>query len=289
VRARAPAKINWTLEVLRRRDDGYHEVRTVMQTIDLCDEIVLESSEALSLEVEGTHEPSADDHIVAAVRLMETATGRAIPVKARVHKRIPVGAGLGGGSSDGAAVLRALNQLLELGLSRERLAEIGSAIGSDVPFFAHGGTALGLGRGERVDPLPDVPERWLALLAPPIFIPQKTRRMYRTLSAEDFGDGSGTRALVERLLRHEAPADTDMFNAFERPAFEALEALRRYRDLLLKAGAARVHLAGSGPALFAAFASEGEARSVAQRLTDAPGAVFVARTLGAAEATALHP
>ena len=164
----APAKINWTLEVLGLRDDGYHEVRTVMQTIDICDEVVLERSAALTLSVEGDHAATDEDHTLLAARLLGKELGRELPASIHIRKRIPVSAGLGGGSSDAAAVLRGLDALYDLDAGMERLGSVAAGIGSDVGFFLHGGTALGEGRGERILPLPDAPEAWLVVLTPPI-------------------------------------------------------------------------------------------------------------------------
>ena len=290
MRLYAPAKINWTLEVLGRREDGYHEVRTVMQTLDLCDTVDTVLSREFKLEVEGPHEPSEDDLVLRAAAFLGEGGGRGARI--RVGKRIPVAAGLGGGSSDAAAALRGLNELWELGRSEARLAEIGARLGSDVAFFLHGGTALAEGRGERVTPLPDPPPTWLVLLAPPFTLPEKTTRMYAALTPADFSDGSRTDALVGRIREGRAVDGGGLRNVFERAAYEAFEGLHAYRDALLAAGARRVHLAGSGPALFALGPGEEEARAVHERLRPpggqaprrAPVWALVARTLTAAEA-----
>ena len=280
----APAKVNWTLEVLGRRDDGYHEVRTVMQTIDLCDELELGPAGALALSVEGSHLPAEDDLALRAARLLAEAAGRRPEVAISLRKRIPSAAGLGGGSSDAAAVLRGLDRLWGLGLGPERLAELGARLGSDVPFFVHGGTALAEGRGERITPLPEAPEVWMVLVAPPFKLPDKTRRMYGALTPADFRDGARTSALANRL-RQGGPIDDEwLHNAFERAAYQTFEGLAAYRDALLAAGARRAHLAGSGPALFALAADEAEARAIAKRLQPSDATAFVARTLTAGEA-----
>ncbi len=284
----APAKINWTLEVLRHRGDGYHEVRSVMQTIDLHDDIGTEPATSLTLHIEGPHTASDDDHTLAAARLLGDAVGRAPAAAIAVRKRIPVGAGMGGGSSDAAAVLRALDRMWGLAIETERLARMAVAIGSDAPFFVYGGTALAEGRGEHVTPLPDVPPRWLLLVVPPLVMPNKTRRMYHALIPRDFSDGSRTRALADHIRRGKAPDDDDLYNAFEVAALRTFAGLASYRESLLQAGARRVHLAGSGPAMFAVFESEASAREVAGRLEAADANVLVASTLTAGEATAVE-
>ncbi|MDO8615755.1 MAG: 4-(cytidine 5'-diphospho)-2-C-methyl-D-erythritol kinase [Dehalococcoidia bacterium] len=287
MRAIAPAKINWTLEVLGPRADGYHEVRTVMQTLDLGDELEFRAADAISLTVSGPLTAAEDDLALRAARLLrdEAAPGRGAAV--HLSKRVPVGCGLGGGSADAAAVLRALSRLWETGWDEERLLPLAARLGSDVAFFLYGGTALAAGRGERITPLPDAPEAWLVLLAPALGIPGKTRLMYESLQPSDFTDGSRSEALVERL-RHGRPLEPSLLhNAFERAAVAVFEGQGPRRQALLEAGARAVHLAGAGPALFALTSGEAEARAIRRRLDSSLGKAFVARTLTAAEARAL--
>ena len=276
VREIAPAKINWTLEVLGRRADGYHQIRTVMQTIDLCDEVLVEPGDEIRLEGGAAGE---DDLALGAARLLALEAGCEAGATVCVRKRIPVRAGLGGGSSDAAASLRALDRLWGLGYGRERLAGLAAKLGSDVPFFVYGGTALCEGRGERVTPLPDVVETWLVLASPPYEVGEKTRRMYGALTREDFVEGARTEALVEAMRSAVRLEEPMLFNAFERAAYEVFTGLAGYRDALLSAGARRVHVAGSGPSLFALFHEELDARQAAGRLR-LPGVaqVFVAKT-----------
>ena len=283
MRLYAPAKVNWTLEVLGRPDNyrGYHEVRTVIQAIDLCDTLEFEPGEGVRLEVEGPHEVSGDDLVLRAAALLDGGGGRGARIW--LGKRIPVAAGLGGGSSDAAAALRGLDELWGLGHDEADLMELASQIGSDVPFFLHGGTALVEGRGERVTPLPDARPRWLVVLAPAIQIADKTKRMYVALRPEHFSDGSRTAALVERVRNGEGVREEDLFNAFERAAFEVFEGLEAYREALLAAGARRVHLGGAGPALFALAEDEAGANAIRDKVSSPDGRLFVARTLGAAE------
>jgi 4-diphosphocytidyl-2-C-methyl-D-erythritol kinase len=297
VRTRAPAKINWTLEVLGKREDGYHEIRSVMQTIDLCDDVVVEEggrrkkeagwirAGSSCLAVEGEHAGRNDDLTLSAVSALEKATGRDLPVAISLVKGVPVASGLGGGSSDAAAVLRCVNRLYGLGLSTDEMATIGASIGSDVPFFAYGGTAWVKGRGERVTPLPDVATAWLALVVPRIKLPDKTKRMYEAISVEDFSDGSSGETESQRLRAGKAVREENLYNAFERAAYTKFEGLSAYRDALMSAGAEAAHLAGAGPAIFALAASEAAARGLAERVQALGAKVLVARTLTAPEAT----
>jgi len=299
LRTIAPGKINWTLEVLGRREDGYHEIRSVMQTIDLCDEVEIREggsrakdegwvrAGSSALLAGGEHEATEDDLTLRAPRALEEAVRRELPVAIRLRKRIPVASGLGGGSSDAAAVLRSLNELYALGMSSERLAAVGARIGSDVPFFLSGGTVLTKGRGERVTPLVDALTAWLVLLVPPIKLPTKTKRMYEALTAEDFNDGSHSEGLSQRLQRAKAVREEDLYNVFENRSYQMFEGLEIYRDALTGAGAEAVHLSGAGPALFTLAESEAAALKLKERI-HLPGAkVLVTRTVTAAEATAI--
>jgi 4-diphosphocytidyl-2-C-methyl-D-erythritol kinase len=287
MRTVAPAKINWTLEVLGKRDDGYHEIRSVMQTVDLCDDVSIESSAALSLAVAGEHEASEDDLTLKAARLIAARVGSELPAAIRVTKRIPVGSGLGGGSSDAAATMRLLNELHGLGLSAEDLATAGAEVGSDVPFFVYGGTALVEGRGERVTPLPDASETWMVLVVPPIRVAEKTKRMYQALRLGDFSNGGRSDALSRRVLQGERVSQEDIHNVFERVAYEVFARLDAYREALLSAGARAVHLGGAGPALFALAESEAHAQAMSERIRSLQAKVFVVRTPTTGEATAV--
>jgi 4-diphosphocytidyl-2-C-methyl-D-erythritol kinase len=275
----APAKVNWTLEVLGRRDDGYHEVRTVMQAVELCDGLELEPADRLNLEVAGEHTAHEDDLVLRAAAALNGGRGRGALI--RLRKMVPVAAGLGGGSSDAAAALRGLNELWELGRSDDELLALAATLGSDVPFFLTGGTALAEGRGERVTALPDAQPCWLVVVVPPIRIEEKTKRMYAALRPEDFSDGAGTAALVERIRSDKGVRDEDIRNAFERVAFDVFEGLDEYQQALVAAGARAVHLAGAGPALFALAGDEAGARMISDKISLRDGRLFVVRTLAA--------
>ncbi len=278
----APAKINLTLEVLGKRDDGYHEIRSVMQAIDLHDEITLESPADSELRVSGTGVPPDDDLVLRAARALDRRGAHI-----RVRKRIPAGAGLGGGSSDAAATLRGLSCLKDLGRPVEDLADVGAGLGSDVPFFLYGGTAMVEGRGDQVTPLPDAPATWLVILVPPASIEGKTRRMYGALHAEHWSSGSRATALAGRLRAGGTIEEGMLYNCFEAVALEVFPGLRKYQEWMMDAGARSVHLCGAGPALFALASGESEARAMRGRMTRPKmgEGVHVCRTITAAEST----
>jgi 4-diphosphocytidyl-2-C-methyl-D-erythritol kinase len=247
LRLRTPAKINWMLEVLGRRPDGFHEVKTVIQTIDLADSLELESAGDLTLEATGEGLPPVEENLtMRAARLLLERTGHQGGARIRLTKAIPIAAGLGGGSSDAASALRGLAQLWSLEMSPESLRELAAELGSDVPFFLQGGTALSEGRGERLTSLPDAPEAALLVVVPPMSIPRKTERMYSLLGPEDYGDGASTVRFVGALRQGKTQRKCELYNTFGSRAFSAYPDLQMHRRALLDAGATCVHLVGSG-------------------------------------------
>lgn len=265
--ALAPAKINLVLEVLGRRNDGYHEILSIFHAIDLCDILVFELDEGISLR---SGEPSLefeDNLVVKAARLLKETTGCRRGVRIKLEKRIPRGVGLGGGSSDAASTLCELNQLWELRLPTSELAKLASKLGSDVSFFVYGGTALMGGRGEKLIQLITHPLTYFVLLIPPLpGMPQKTRQAYTNLRVDHFTKRQFIARALGSLVQHKCINYSFLFNVFEGVAFEFFPGLNEYWERFRQAGAASVHLAGSGPTLFTMFSSEQEARELYQRL-----------------------
>jgi len=292
----APAKINWTLEVLGRRRDGYHEVRTVFQTVGLCDRVTASPAANLELVLTGPASqtgtplagmpPAENLAYRAAALLRDRAGGTALGARIELEKVIPADAGLGGGSSDAAATLRALNRLWGLGLPAGELSRLAAQLGADVPFFLVGGTALGCGRGDEVTPLPDIPSRRLLLVVPGRRPARKTAAMYARLRPEHFGRGEASERLATSIRGGAAPGDGDVFNNFEGIAAEVLPqaaaAAERCRDLGL-----RPHLAGSGPAQFVLLPPDAESAPLREALTAAGFDVFEVATIAAPAATAV--
>ncbi len=257
VRLIAPAKINLALEVLHRRPDGYHEVDTVMTTLDLADRVTITQRAAgagLEVVLTGPYAAgidAADDLAGRAARLLAERHDRAPDVRIEVEKRIPSPAGLGGGSSDAAAVLRGLNELWSLGLDADALAAMGAQIGSDVAFFAHGGTARCTGRGDRVEPLRDMRPLRMLILVPPVPAGEaKTARRYAALTPHDFGHGHISQRLAHRIARNAPPPTNDLVNTFERVIERTQPELVAHYASYSAAGAPRLHLCGAGPAVF---------------------------------------
>jgi 4-diphosphocytidyl-2-C-methyl-D-erythritol kinase len=251
----APAKINLTLEVLGRREDGYHEVATLMHAIDLADRVRIQPDRGLVLELGGDalagvpREGPANLAFRAASALMEAAGAVTLGARLVLEKSVPSGTGLGGGSSDAAAVLRGLNQFWQLGLEIEDLRGIAQGIGSDVAFFLSGGAAECRGRGEIVHPLEDAVARPLTLFLSDFAIPDKTRKMFSYLTPADYSLGRETRVACNTFRRGIPLGGTDLVNVFDRYIAVAAPPAGKAMALCRQAGL-DVHAAGCGPSFY---------------------------------------
>ena len=265
----APAKVNLSLEVLGRHPDGYHEVRAVLQAVGLFDELRLAPADDLSLVVEppGAAPVEANLALEAAAALRSAARVHA-GARVTLAKRIRAAAGLGGGSSDAAAALLGLRRLWRLPLPDEALAEVAAALGSDIPFFLRGGTALATGRGGDLHPLPPPAEPYAVLLlaADPPGSPAKTARLYSLIEPAHYSNGEATAEAVRRIRAGEriGPAVRNVFDAVAAHAHPGHEARRHAFE---SAGARNVCLAGAGPSLFALAQDAAEAAAIRDRLT----------------------
>jgi 4-diphosphocytidyl-2-C-methyl-D-erythritol kinase len=273
---RAPAKINLTLEVIGRRDDGYHEIVSVMQAIDLCDELEIAPARVLSFTCDDPSLSGEDNLVVRAARMLQDETSYRGAAAIRLRKKIPQAAGLGGGSADAARTLRALNQVWELGLNRTRLLALAAQLGSDVPFFLFGGTCLAEGRGERLTPMPDLPRRPVVLLKPALAVP--TAKIYAATTAADYSDGRRSRALAAAIEGGQPWDPALLCNTLE-PVATRLhpqigEAVARFRA----AGAGWVRLSGSGPTLFTVPESDAAAERVFDSLRRDAAEVYFCHT-----------
>jgi 4-diphosphocytidyl-2-C-methyl-D-erythritol kinase len=277
VKLRAPAKINLALEVLGRRPDGYHELRTVFLALDLCDILSFQAAPRLSLEVEG-RAPHGDDNLVmrAARALAVRAAGRGARI--RLRKRIPTGSGLGGGSSDAAATLRGLDAFWQLGLPRAELLRIARELGADAPFFLLGGAALGTDRGDELDPLP-APATWVALSVPPFRLHRKTARVFQSLLPGEYSDGSRSLALAEALRQGGSPPGELLHNGLLPAAERAFPELKGYVEGLGRASGVPWALSGAGPACFALAPDRDAARRISASVGSLPGRRFTAPAL----------
>lgn len=266
----AHAKINWSLGVLGRRADGYHDLDMLMQPLALSDELVFESSRWLSLSVDGAPAPSGEKNLVLrAASLLCDATGKQRGARITLVKRIPTRAGLGGGSADCAAALLALNRLWNLKLSMRSLLALGARLGADVPFCLSGGLAHVGGLGEKITALPGAPSIPLAMVTPGGGL--STPAVFREF--DDGGDPFGAldaSALAAALCAGDLDrAQSLSLNSLEPAAIRLMpeigEAMRRFREL----GARFVRMTGSGSTVFAAFETPGQAAHAAAQVEGA--------------------
>jgi len=275
----APAKINLTLEVLGKRSDGYHEIRSVIQTVGLCDRLRFRLSRNIKF---GSNNPAlvvAESLVSRTTVLLKQATGCDKGAIIEVTKNIPMVSGLGGDSSGAAATLRGLNRLWELGLSPAELVSLALRLGSDVPFFLYGGTALVEGRGEIITPLPPLPHRWVVLMMPAVpRMAEKTKQLYGSLKPSHYTDGQVTERFIRALKTDEGFEPSMLFNTFENVAFDRFPGLKVYKEHLIKLGAKNVHLAGSGPALFTLIKDRTEAERLYENLQKQSLECYLAET-----------
>lgn len=268
----ANAKLNWTLCVLGARPDGYHELDMLMQSVDLCDELEVEGAPGLELKVEGADVGAAQDNL--ALRAARMIAPEGAGAKLRLIKRIPARAGLGGGSSDAAAALHALNRLWGLGRSLDELRELGMALGADIPYCLTGGLCRVSGLGERVERLDGAPEVDVVIAMPDAGL--STADVFK-LSAP--GRGMDVRAAADALrARDWAWLERNTANDLEAPAQRLSPAIARCRARMRELGAAFARMSGSGSAVFGVF-EDGRADAACAALSAEYPACFRARTL----------
>ena len=274
----AAAKVNLALEVLGKRADGYHELATVMQTVDLSDRLMLEDADELALTSSSPDVPNDGRNLAlrAAALLRETAkVDRGVRI--RLDKRIPVAAGLGGGSADAAATLLGLNRLWGLRWTRGRLAELAMTLGMDVPFFLEGGVALGTGRGEKLSAIGGGP---LALVLVNPGTTLSTAAVYGRVTPAMYSTGKHARGMVEALrARKPARVAASLYNGLEAAAAEATPEVARMRAALVAAGALGAVMSGSGPTVFGVARSFEQARQIRARMVRRSWSCWAVRSI----------
>ena len=272
VRLRAFAKVNYALDVLGLRADGYHEVSTVMQSISLADEVELRYPSGgfdLSLEPEEVEiGPQERNTTYLAWKALQRLTGKELPVKVTLRKKIPAGAGLGGGSANAAAVLVGLNELFGLGLRLDELRGIGAGIGADVPFCISGGTALGEGVGEILTPLP-VPPAHLLVVAKPLR-GADTAGIYRAYDETRTENTHSVEPVVSALRAGSLPTLAAVVGNDLAPVTrDIIPEVAELEQSLLASGALGASMSGSGPAVYGIFHDE-KAAGIGKDTVDAP-------------------
>lgn len=260
---KAPAKVNFRLDVLRRRPDGYHDLRMLMQRIDLCDELEISLLETpgITVSCDNSDLPVDEGNIVwrAAAAMLGRTPGR-MGISIRLTKKIPIAAGLGGGSSDAATTLTGLNSMLGLNLDEAELMKIGLELGADVPFFIFGKPAIATGIGEKLTALEVMTPLWLLLVNPGIHV--STAWVYRNL-------GLTTDKVADKIPVLYKSADdlcAILANDLEEVTQKKFPVILEIKEQLMAAGALGALMSGSGPTVFALFNEESSARTAADRI-----------------------
>lgn len=277
----SPAKINLFLKVLRKRDDGYHDIVSVMQPISLYDEIVVEMEDGNGIFVSCDNTNVPCDRTNLAYRAAEAffkAAGIKKKLSIKIKKNIPVAAGLGGGSSNAATVLKALNEITSTGLPPERLMEMAAGLGSDIPFFIAGKSCIASGRGEILEPV-ELPRFWYILINPGF--PVSTQWVYQNLNltknqeninisvskvkanppSPPFIKGGGRRGLEDTQILQDI-----LTNDLEDVTIRKHPEIKEIKQSLIDSGAAGALMSGSGPTVFGVFRDEGKARTAFARI-----------------------
>lgn len=278
---KAPAKINLSLDVLHKRQDGYHEVEMIMTMVDLADRLEMRElpRDTIIISSQVGYIPVDEKNLAfQAARLIKERYDVRRGVYIHLDKKIPVAAGLAGGSSDAAATLRGLNRLWQLELSVEELMELGAELGSDVPFCVRGGTALATGRGERLQSLPSPPQGWAILAKPPINV--STADVYGRLRASEINHHPSTPDMIKAIEREDfAQICDNLGNVLEEVTLELHPEVQRLKECMIKLGAEGVLMSGSGPTVFGLVAKQAKAVKIYNGLRGFCKEVYAVRLL----------
>lgn len=278
---KAPAKINLLLDVIRKREDGFHEVEMVMTMVDLADRLELEeiAGDRIVLASQAGFIPLDEKNLAfQAARLIKERYGVRRGVYIHLDKRIPVAAGLAGGSSDAAAALRGLNRLWDLNLPLHELESLGAELGSDVPFCIRGGTAVARGRGEVLESIDSPPQCWVVLAKPPINV--STADVYGRLRASELKRHPSTSDMLAAIRQRSFSGVCDALgNVLETVTLGRYPEVRQIKECMIKLGADGVLMSGSGPTVFGLVAKETKVARIYNGLRGFCKEVYVVRML----------
>ncbi len=277
---KAPAKINLGLDILGKRPDGLHELAMVMASIDLADRLYLEEipEDKIIIETNKAFLPTdKKNHVYEALELIKERFDIKKGLQVKIHKEIPVAAGLGGGSTDSAAALRAVNRLWNLGLSLEELARLGAEIGSDVPYCVYGQTSLVEGFGEKVTPIAPMPQCWVVVVKPRMSV--STRTIFAKIVMEELYHPD-IAALVSAIEENDYQKMTaNLGNSMEVVTIKKHPIIQQLKDRMLKYGADAAMMSGSGPTVYALCHKYSRAKHVFNALKGFCEEVYLVRTL----------
>ncbi|MBI3579777.1 MAG: 4-(cytidine 5'-diphospho)-2-C-methyl-D-erythritol kinase [Ignavibacteriales bacterium] len=263
---RAYAKINLGLQILGKRPDGYHDIETIFHQINLYDEIeIVQNESGVHFTTDSPNVPKdASNLCVRAATILHDLTGAQGGVEIMLRKRIPIGAGLGGGSSDAATVLKGICKLWDLEISLQELHLLSGGLGSDVPFFLDGGSAYATGRGEKLEPLQLSIPYWVVVVTPPVHI--STVWAYSNFTLDPHVRHENIRALLQDGLQDPRTLVNKLRNDFEPLVFRNYPEIMRVKESLVKGGADFALMSGSGSSVFGLFSNEAYAKELAEQL-----------------------
>lgn len=280
VTEKAPAKINLTLDVLHKREDGYHELEMIMTSVDLADHVTLRTINEDTIIIQSNNGFLPLDHrnhAYKAAKLIKETFNIQLGVEMMINKNIPIAAGLGGGSSDAAATLRGLNHLWDLGLSLDQLALLGAEVGSDVPYCIYGGTAFASGRGEKIEQLIAVPQCWVVLVKPKKGI--STGTVFNAL-AYDTLEHPDTHSMLTAIKEQNYLDMTKLVgNSLEETSINRQPSIETIKQKMVSFGADAALMSGSGPTIFALCRKYSRAQRVYNGLKGFCNEVYLVRTL----------
>lgn len=277
---RSYAKVNITLDVLRRREDGYHEVKMIMQTVSLYDKIsVRKQKQGIRMRVNLPYLPVDSRNLAyQAAQLFFEKTKIAGGAEIRIEKHIPVAAGLAGGSGNAAAVLCALNELYHTGLPQEQLAKIGLEIGADVPYCIYGGTMLAEGIGEKLTKLPPLPVCYILLVKPKISV--STKKVYEALDMKQVTEHPDTNGVIQALhQKNVTEVSIRMFNVLQQVTEQMHPEIMEIRSKFMENGAEGTIMSGSGPTVFGIFEEETAAKRAYQNMRQNYPETFLTKSI----------
>ncbi len=283
----AYAKINLALDVLKKREDGYHDVRMVMQTIGLYDVLKMTDIDEDLVEIKSNRKivsVDADNIVYKACMLIKKEYGINRGVKIYIEKNIPIAAGMAGGSTDAAAALIGMNKLFNLGISKEKLMEYGARLGADVPYCIMQGTALAEGIGEKLTRLSPLPKCYILIAKPPISI--STKKVYQKLNLNEIAHHPDIDKMIEALNDGDLKGVADtMENVLELVTAKSNDTIWELKVLMRQAGALNQMMTGSGPTVFGIFEDEEKAKAAAEKINDEKFAnnVFVVEPVNVSE------
>lgn len=279
VKIKSYGKVNLVLDCLYKRPDGYHEVEMIMQTIDLFDKIKIRPSKGINVRTNHPLVPNDQRNLAyQAALLVQENYPQIAGVEINIEKTIPVEAGLAGGSSNAASVILGMDKLFRLSMVKEEMLEIAAKLGSDVPFFLKGPTALAQGRGEKITQLCDCPLLWLVLAKPEFGV--KTAEVYQNLNLINRENEANIKGYIRALEEGDKDYLTKkLYNILESSTFQLYPEVYHLKERLKEIGAKNVLMSGSGPTVFALFSSQKEAHNFSSKIKEEFPQVFVACTI----------